>query len=262
MSIQKKDIAPVTQDVWNELEETARSLLSATLTARMVVDVSGPHGWQFSGVSEGRVQQPSGQESTQAEFGVRVVRPLVEARFPFSLDLSELEAAGRGAPDADFSTLEQAASDAARFEDRAVFSGLSLGGIDGLADVGAHSIKKGNDSYLSVSVKGADLLRKAGIAGPYALVVSTATREDLANEPGGYPTEKRITETIDGQILHCPNIDDTYLVSLRGGDLTLTIGQDLTLRYRSRTEDAVNMDIVETFTFAVHEPRAYVKILS
>ena len=147
MNLQKRNLAPVAEETWDELEATLKNVLTTNLTARRVVDTDGPRGWQHSAVSSGRVQEPSGQEKSPVSFGVRIVRPLVEYRAPFSLEREELEAIDRGAEDPDLAPLEKAAIDAARFEDTAVFEGLELGSIEGLSKSAEHTIKKG-DSYL------------------------------------------------------------------------------------------------------------------
>lgn len=55
MDDRTRDLAPVADRAWEEIEEQARATLTACLAARKLVDVSGPHGWDRSAVNPGRV---------------------------------------------------------------------------------------------------------------------------------------------------------------------------------------------------------------
>ena len=52
-----RDIAPVTEAAWAELDQEARERLEPALAARKVVDFSGGHGWDHSATNLGRVQE-------------------------------------------------------------------------------------------------------------------------------------------------------------------------------------------------------------
>ena len=51
-----RDIAPITDAGWEELEDEARRQLVASLAARKLVDFSGPRGWQHSATNLGRTE--------------------------------------------------------------------------------------------------------------------------------------------------------------------------------------------------------------
>lgn len=259
MNLQKRNLAPIAEETWDELESTVKSVLTTNLTARRVVDTDGPRGWQYSAVSSGRIQEPSGQEKSPVSFGVRIVRPLVEYRVPFSLEREELEAIDRGAEDPDLAPLEKAAIDAARFEDTAVFEGLELGSIEGLSQSAEHTIKKG-DSYLRAAAQSVNMLQADGIEGPYALVLPDADWQEFVQQVSGYPPEKRLSDITGGGVIPCRKITDGYIISLRGGDFVLTLGQDFSLRYVHHDLGSVNFEIFGTFSFDIYEPRGFTKI--
>ena len=48
------------------------------------------------------------------------------------------------------------------------------------------------------------------------------------------------------------------LISERGGDFELTIGQDISLGFEDRSGDEVELFFIETFTFRVNGPEAAV----
>ncbi|MFW5737793.1 MAG: encapsulin [Spirochaetota bacterium] len=55
-------------------------------------------------------------------------------------------------------------------------------------------------------------------------------------------------------------MENLYVVSSRGGDLELTLGQDFTLGFSHADKDGVTLELFESFSFRVLEPRAYVTI--
>src|SRR4051794_41856350 len=91
-----RDVAPITDRAWEELEEEARDHLSVHLAARKLVDFSGPHGWERSATNIGRTDAlaPTPVEGVDARR--RRVLPLVETRAWFSLSRAELELVDRG----------------------------------------------------------------------------------------------------------------------------------------------------------------------
>jgi uncharacterized linocin/CFP29 family protein len=47
---------------------------------------------------------------------------------------------------------------------------------------------------------------------------------------------------------------------MRGGDFELTLGIDYSIGYDSYTNEKIKLFLVETFTFNIYEPKAFVKI--
>ena len=55
-----RELAPVSDDGWEALEQEAKSRLTTHLAARRIVDFSGPHGWSHSATNLGRISVISG----------------------------------------------------------------------------------------------------------------------------------------------------------------------------------------------------------
>ena len=55
MDILRRDLAPIADAAWEEIDSQASRVLKALLTARKFVDVRGPYGLDFRGVSTGRL---------------------------------------------------------------------------------------------------------------------------------------------------------------------------------------------------------------
>ena len=75
-----------------------------------------------------------------------------------------------------------------------------------------------------------------------------------------HPLRKRIEENlIDGSLVWAPVLDEgAVLLSTRGGDYELTVGQDLSIGYAYHTKDEVELYLTESFMFRVLEPTAAV----
>lgn len=259
MDILKRELAPITAEAWAYIDEEARQILSQVLSARRVVDVDGPRGWEHSAMTLGRLSVPDKQPFEGVNMGVRRVLPLVEARVPFELDIWELDNIVRGARDIDVDSLEKAAHDIARLEERAVYYGLSLAQIKGFTDATEYEI-------LTMSSEPEDIVEKVtmgltrlvaeGVQGPYALVVSKELWIALSGLIRGFPLNKYVESMLGGPIVLSPFIESAFLVSTRGGDTLLSIGQDMSIGYGSSSKEKVKLFFTESFTFHVLEPRA------
>jgi uncharacterized linocin/CFP29 family protein len=49
-----RELAPISEKAWKEIEKEAARTLRTFLTARQFVDFSGPHGWDYSAPAAGR----------------------------------------------------------------------------------------------------------------------------------------------------------------------------------------------------------------
>ena len=104
-----RPLAPISDDGWKLLDDEARSRLVPALAARKLVDFEGPHGWEHSATNLGRTQALEEAPCTGVSGRQRRVLPLVELRAEFELEREELQAADRGAEDAELAALDTAA---------------------------------------------------------------------------------------------------------------------------------------------------------
>ena len=104
-------------------------------------------------------------------------------------------------------------------------------------------------------------LRLAGVAGPYSLLLSadawTAVSETSDH---GYPIREHMTHVLDGDSVWAPAIDGALVLSGRGGDYELRIGQDVSIGYLSHDADHVRLYFTESFTFSVYTAEASVSL--
>jgi uncharacterized linocin/CFP29 family protein len=106
-----------------------------------------------------------------------------------------------------------------------------------------------------------EVLRLAGVSGPYVLVLGAALHDQVyAATVDGYPLVKRMMQIIDGPIIRAHAISGAVVLSLRGGDYELTVGQDMSIGYAYHSRDEVELYLTESFTFRVLEPVAALRI--
>jgi len=179
------------------------------------------------------------------------------------VECSGLQDAERGATDVDYGDLDRAAYDAALIENRAIFHGWPEAGITGITESSAHpSMTLGQDlnAYPLVIAKATDVLRQAGIEGPYALAIGPHgyTRIVETIEHGGYLLQQHLSKILGGDIVWAPGLDGALVVSTRGDDFVLDVGQDFSVGYARHDAELVTLYLEESFSFRVNEPDAAV----
>jgi uncharacterized linocin/CFP29 family protein len=263
MDLLRKNLAPITDEAWKEINEQAQQTLNGNLSARGLVDFSGPHGLDMAAVNLGRLDCPKVQSVKGLEWGQRTVLPLVEIRVPFSLGMWDLDDVARGSKDPELEPVEKAAQNAALFEEKAIYDGFKAGGITGITEATPHkpiTLGRNAQEYQAVIEKGIVTLQKAGVGGPYDLVLGNAPHQTvMAGDERGYPLVRRLKDLLGGDIHWSPAVSGGILLSRRGGDFELTVGVDFAIGYAGHTGKNVDLYLTESFTFRVLEPRAAVE---
>lgn len=260
MDILRKSLAPISKEAWAEINETAVDVLSSVLSARKFVDVEGPKGWAYAALPTGRIHVPAGQKGA-LKYGIHQVLPLVEARIPFELNIWELDNVARGAEDIDLGPMEDAARKLAQFEEGVIYEGFKPGNIGGLKNGSDHDtipFPETTEDIMGAISLALSKLKAASIEGPYSLVLNTEKWQKINAAVRGYPLRKQIESLLGGSIIMAPYVKDAYLVSERGGDLKMVIGQDLSIGYESHNSKTVQLYFTESFTFQVIDPATFV----
>jgi uncharacterized linocin/CFP29 family protein len=195
---------------------------------------------------------------------VRRSQPVVELRAPFTLDRQAIDDVERGAKDPDWQPVKDAARKIAFAEDRAVLEGHPAAGIRGIRESSSNpplTLPPDVVHYPDVVSQAVTSLRQAGVAGPYSLLLGAAAYTAV-NETSddGYPVRRHLAEVIDGEIVWAPAVDGAFVVSTRGGDYELALGQDLSIGYLSHDATSVELYFLESMTFLVYTTEASVAI--
>ncbi|HEY6494091.1 MAG TPA: family 1 encapsulin nanocompartment shell protein [Trebonia sp.] len=258
-----RELAPISSAAWAGLEDEAKRTFALHAAARKAVDVAGPDGLSLAGIGTGHVT-PVDPPADGVTAVLRDWRPVVELRVPFTLSRAEIDSVERGALDPDWQPVKDAAKKIAYAEDRAVFDGYAAAQITGVRQASSNpslALPAEVRDYPEVISKAVSQLRLAGVAGPYSLLLSadawTAVSETSDH---GYPIREHLARVVDGDLIWAPAIAGAVLLSGRGGDFELRLGQDLSIGYLSHDADSVQLYFTESFTFTVYTAEASVPI--
>jgi len=262
-----RERAPITDAGWAVIDDEARGRLTPALAARKLVDFAGPYGWERSATNLGRTRALVSAPADGVRAEQRRLLAMVELYAPFSVARSELRDADRGALDADLAALDEAARRIATAENRAVFHGWQDAGISGIAEASTHeAIPLGEDCerYPRLVARAVQALLYAGVGGPYGLALGpdAYTRVLETTEHGGYPLFDHLRKIIGGPLVWAPGVRGAVVVSQRGGDFVLEVGEDLSVGYDRHDADAVELYLVESLTFRVLTSDAAVALTS
>jgi uncharacterized linocin/CFP29 family protein len=258
-----RELAPISAAAWADLEDEARRSFKRHVAGRRVVDVPEPGGVSLSAVATGHLDTID-PPAAGVVAHVRRSQPIVELRLPFTVDRRQVDDVERGAKDADWQPVKDAARQIAFAEDRAVFGGYPAAGIEGIrASSSNPAIPLPGEvrDYPNAVSQAVTALRLAGVGGPYTLALSAAAYTAV-NETSdhGYPIHNHIARVLDGGIIWAPAIDGAFLLSTRGGDFELRIGQDLSIGYLSHDATSIELYFEETLTFLAYTSEASVPL--
>lgn len=260
-----RDLAPITDAAWAEIDSEAKRALENFLAARRLVDFSGPHGWDAAAVTLGTVEKLPDAPTDGVRASRRQVQPYVEFQAPFTLKRAELDAIDRGHKSPDLDAVIDAARSVARAEDLAVFHGYSEGNIDGIAEVSPHEpieIHTEYGRYPTWTAMAVARLRDGGVEGPYGIALGPDCYAGIleSTEDGGYPILERLRLILQGPVVYAPAVSGAVVMSLRGEDFELYCGQDYSIGFLHANADEVELYIEESLTFHVHAPEAAVAL--
>jgi uncharacterized linocin/CFP29 family protein len=258
-----RELAPVSDAAWTQIEEETTRTLKRYLAGRRVVDVDSDGGIALSGVATGHllpIAAPAkGIIANQREF-----RALVEVRVPFELSRQAIDDVERGSDDSDWQPAKDAAKTLAFAEDRAIFEGYKAANIQGIREGTSNPVKPlpaDVRDYPDAVARALSQLRLVGVSGPYAVVLGNDEYTELVEtRDHGYPLLEHVKRIIDGPIIWAPAISGAFVLSTRGGDFELTIGSDVSIGYFSHTDDIARLYLQETFTFRVLTSEASVAL--
>ena len=261
-----RELAPISDAAWKQIEEEVTRTFQRNLAGRRSVDVEmAESGVKRSAIGTRHLRPlPAPQEGVVAR--QRVVMPLVEFRVPFELTREAIDDVERGAEDSDWQPAKDAAEQLAYAEDRTIFLGYAAAGIEGIREGTSNpvlTLPAQATDYPDVIAAALKQLKLVGVDGPYVAVLGanayTALQE--ANDKG-YPVLNHIQRLVGADnIIWAPAIEGAYVLSTRGGDFELNLGRDLSIGYLSHTETTVKLYLEENLTFRLLTAEAAVAIL-
>jgi uncharacterized linocin/CFP29 family protein len=258
-----RELAPISDAAWAQIEEETSRTFKRHLAGRRVVDVSGPAGTDLSAIGTGHLQMiTSPNEGIVAR--QREVKALVELRIPFELERQAIDEVVVVRHDSDWQPAKDAARQLAYAEDGAIFEGYSAAGIGGIRQGTSNPIMTlpGNVlEYPEAIAQGLSQLRLVGVNGPYSVLLGADAYTALAETSDhGYPVLEHVKRLVHDEIIWAPAIQGAFVMTTRGGDFALYIGQDTSIGYSNHTDSAVRLYLQETFTFLLLTAEAAVAL--
>jgi uncharacterized linocin/CFP29 family protein len=258
-----RELAPIADAAWVGIEEETTRTLKRYLAGRRVVDVHGPGGVGLAAIGTGHLKTLAapgdGILARQRE-----VKALVELRVPFELDRQQIDDVERGANDSDWQPAKDAAQKIAYAEDRAIFEGLTAGGIGGIRQGLSNptmTLPAEVRRYPDAIAQALNQLRLVGVNGPYAVLLGADAYTALAEaSDNGYPVLEHVKTLVKDAIIWAPAITGAFVLTTRGGDFALHIGQDVSIGYLSHSESVVRLYLQETLTFLLLTAEAAVAL--
>ena len=258
-----RELAPISEMAWAQIEEEASRTLKRYLAGRRVVDVKGPAGGALAAVGTGHLRDIAAPgEGIRARR--REVKPLVELRVPFELDRQMIDDVERGSEDSDWQPVKDAAKTIAFAEDRAIFEGYAAADITGLHEGTSNpvvTLPADVRNYPDAISQALSELRLVGVNGPYRVLLGADAYSAVSEARDyGYPVLQHLHRLVENEIIWAPAIPGAFVLSTRGGDFVLHIGQDFSIGYSSHGEAAVRLYLQESFTFLLLTTEAAVAL--
>src|SRR5215472_11813562 len=185
-----RELAPISDMAWAQIEEETTRTLKRYLAGRRVVDLQGPSGVSLAAVGTGHLRTIAA--SADGIFArQREAKALIELRVPFELDRQMIDDVERGANDSDWQPAKDAARKLAFAEDRAIFEGYDAAGIVGVRQGTSNpkmSLPTDVRKYPEAFAQALSQLRLVGVNGPYSILLSADAYTELAETSDyGYP---------------------------------------------------------------------------
>ena len=216
------------------------------------MDVHGPTNSTLSAVGTGHLHMIAAPlEGVNSH--LREAKALVELRVPFDLERHMIDNVERGSNDSDWQPAKDAVKKIAFAEYGAIFEGYAAGGIQGIRQGTSNPIEAlpaDVRNYPDAIAHALSQLRLVGVNGPYSVLLGADEYTAVAEARDyGYPVLEHLRRIVEGEIIWAPAITGAFVLTTRGGDFDLHIGQDISIGYLSHTDTVVRLYLQETLTF-------------
>lgn len=258
-----RDLAPVTDVAWAQIEQEAARTFKRHIAGRRVVDVTGPGGPTAAALGTGHLRDVASPADGVITH-LRDSKPLVRLRVPFTVTREDVDDVERGAQDSNWDPVKSAAKRLAFSEDRAIFEGYAAASIEGIRSASSNPALALPDDPLGIPdviSQALSELRLAGVDGPYAVLLSASVYTKVSETSDhGYPIREHLNRLVDGEIIWAPAIDGAFVLSTRGGDFDLHLGTDVAIGYLSHDAENLQLYLQETMTFQCYTAEASVAL--
>jgi uncharacterized linocin/CFP29 family protein len=259
MKFLNRESSPIAPAVWSQIDAEFTTLLSQRLKLRSAVDFV-PVSFETDSVATGSLKPLSSKGGVA--MSARVPLPMVEICYDFEMPKAVIEEFKRDKPNFDNTVFKNAANTFSGIENTLILDGLKSAAIEGILTHIPHKPIKTKDTKGLIDAVSSMIAAFAGdfVAGPYKLVLSTATLIKMVGESEGGVSIKDRLEAVLGAnfFVVCEAIgnDKILALSTRGGDFALYNGLDVSIGYSGEESESYKLFMMESATFRVINPEA------
>jgi uncharacterized linocin/CFP29 family protein len=118
------------------------------------------------------------------------------------------------------------------------------------------------DRYPTFVAQAVEALKRGGVSGPYALALGPRCYTGVVEttERGGYPVLEHLRLIVEGPVIWATAVDGAVVISQRGDDFELGVGQDLSVGYLDHDAESVRLYLEESLTFRAASPEAAIAL--
>ncbi len=143
-------------------------------------------------------------------------------------------------------------------------AGYGAAGIGGVREGTSNPVMRLPEdirAYPDAIARALSQLRLVGVNGPYSVVLSADAYTALSETSDhGYPVLEHVRRLVDGDLIWAPAITGAFVLTTRGGDFSLYLGEDVSIGYLSHDEKSVRLYLEETMTFILQTTEASVAL--
>ena len=235
-----RELAPISDAAWAQIEEETSRTLKRYLAGRRVVDVQGPAAPPF----RGRHRPPADDRGAERRHHRAAARGEAAGRAARSVraDRQAIDDVERGATTPTGSRRRTPPPD--RLCRRSARSSRAMRPPASTAFARGPAIRSRRcpadvREYPDAIAQALSQLRLVGVNGPYSVLLGADAYTALAETSDhGYPVLEHVKRLVDDEIIWAPAIAGAFVLTTRGGDFDLHIGQDVSIGYLSHTDAA------------------------
>ncbi|MDP0489268.1 MAG: family 1 encapsulin nanocompartment shell protein [Fusobacterium sp. JB021] len=249
-----KNMAPISNEAWEVLNERTKEILVKIISARKVVSIKNVG--DLKSIPTGKINLKKVEDM---EYGVYDVLPLIETRFNFTLNRWELDNISRGDNNINLTNLDKAIFKAAKFEEDLIYNGLdNVEGLINSCENPPMKIGETPKEILESISKAVIILKDKYISDKLDLIVNYDTWIKLNSIDSHIPLIKRIKELIKGEVIVSKFTPKTILIPHKNENFELSIGNDFSIGYQTHTSREVTLFITESFVFRILDKELFI----
>jgi uncharacterized linocin/CFP29 family protein len=259
--------SPISDDLWEKIDNAVVSAAKRTLTGRKFISIYGPLGGGLQSINVDNTDK-----LYEAEGSISVIKGRTYQHIPllnqdFTLLWRDLEFSRQMGLPVDLTSVIEAASQCALKEDELIFLGndeLGYKGLlteDGIIRISISDWSEGENPFKDLAA-GLSSFIENGITGRKALVVSPNLLVHLQRiQPGTGITEyDRINKLLNGNIFSTPILkaNKAILLCAEPQNMDLVIGQDMITSYLETKNLNHYFRIIETLLLRIKNKQAVI----